>query len=176
MAAGPLSPEPAPDPPTTEEYELKAVFISHFLKYLEWPETAFEQPTSPLVIGVLGEDPFRKTLDEVVDELPPISGRQVVVERYTSVEAATSAHVLFVPRTERSAGRLARRLCGRPILTIGEQRGFAEAGGVINFKTDRRRVSFEINTECADAAGIRLSAQLLKLATIVNDSSRGRSG
>ena len=176
LAAAPLSPAPAPETPTTGEYELKAVFISHFLKYLEWPESAFDGPGSPLVIGVLGEDPFKAALDAVVEELPPIAGRMVVVRRFPSLEAVADAQVLFVPRSERGAGRLARKMCGLPVLTIGEQRGFAEAGGVINFKTDRKRVSFEINTECADAAGIRLSAQLLKLATIVTDSPRGRNG
>ncbi len=143
---------------------------------MEWPESAFEAPTSPLVIGILGEDPFNTALDDVVAALPPIAGRPVIVRRFPSVDSLATAHVLFVPRSERGAGRLARRMCGRPVLTIGEQRGFAEAGGVINFKTDRKRVSFEINTECADAAGIRLSAQLLKLATVVNQPSRGRSG
>ena len=176
LAAGPSSPAPAPDAPTTEEYDLKAVFISHFLKYLEWPATAFGGPSSPLVIGVLGTDPFNSALDEVVAELPPIAGRSVVVKRFPTVDALTDVQVLFVPRSERGAGRLARKMCGRPVLTIGEQRGFAEAGGVINFKTDRKRVSFEINTACAEAGGIRLSAQLLKLATIVGDAPRGRNG
>jgi hypothetical protein len=49
-----------------QEYQLKAVFLFNFAQFVEWPASAFPSPETPLVIGVLGEDPFGPYLDETV--------------------------------------------------------------------------------------------------------------
>src|SRR5690242_10742668 len=54
-----------PSPPTAE-YQLKAVFLFNFAQFVEWPARAFAAPHAPLVIGVLGADPFGSYLDELV--------------------------------------------------------------------------------------------------------------
>src|SRR5207245_8335479 len=42
----------------SSEYLIKAGFIFNFAKFVEWPATAFAQPDSPIVIGILGTDPI----------------------------------------------------------------------------------------------------------------------
>ncbi|MCP3960585.1 MAG: YfiR family protein [bacterium] len=164
-----------PQQPRMEEYDLKAIFISNFLKYVEWPEEAFEDAESPLVVGIQGSDPFGPRLDELVTRLQPIIGRRVVTAAYEPGEPVAEFHVLFVPESERKeVKRMLGGACGQPILTVGEQRGFAEDGGVINFVTDRNRIRFEINLRCAEAGGLELSAQLLKLARRVYDADDER--
>ena len=59
---------------------------------------------------------------------------------------------------------------GRPILTVGDSEGFCEAGGVINLVRKERHVQFQINSDAARRAGLKISSQLLKLATIVRDT------
>ncbi len=164
-------------PPRVEEYELKAIFITNFLKYVEWPETAFEDAESPLVVGIQGSDPFGPALDKLVTQLQPIIGRKVVTETYESEPPDGAFHVLFVPESERKeTKKILGGVCGRPVLTVGEQRGFAEDGGVINFVTERKRIRFEVNLRCAQAGGLNLSAQLLKLARKVYDPEDERGG
>ncbi len=163
--------------PRMEEYELKAIFISNFLKYVEWPESAFENAESPLVVGIQGSDPFGAALDKLVIQLQPIIGRRVVTEIYDADQPAGAFHVLFVPESERKRTKeMLGGVCGRPVLTVGEQRGFAEDGGVINFVTERKRIRFEVNLRCAQAGGLSLSAQLLKLARRVYDPDDERGG
>ena len=48
------------------EYQLKAAFLYHFAQLVNWPAEAFAQTNSPLVIGVLGENPFGNQLEESV--------------------------------------------------------------------------------------------------------------
>ena len=43
--------------PSAREYTIKAAYIYNFLRYIEWPSTAFENAKSPFVVGVLGEVP-----------------------------------------------------------------------------------------------------------------------
>ncbi len=163
--------------PRMEEYKLKAIFISNFLKYVEWPETAFEDAQSPLVVGIQGDDPFGSSLDELVTQLQPIVGRRVVTAPYDADQPAGAVHVLFVTESERKETKqMLGGVCGRPVLTVGEQRGFAEDGGVINFVTERKRIRFEVNLRCAEAGGLSLSAQLLKLARRVYEPGDERGG
>ena len=59
-------------------------------------------------------------------------------------------------------------LRGDAVLTVADTPGFAERGVMINFFITREdKVRFEANLEEAENSGLRLSSQLLKLATIV---------
>ena len=54
------------------EDEIKAAFLFNFARYVEWPSEAFPSETSPVTIGVVGDDDFPRVLRAVV------SGKQVV--------------------------------------------------------------------------------------------------
>src|ERR1700722_19544056 len=64
----------------SSEYLIKAGFIYNFAKLVEWPATAFAQQDSPIVIGILGDDPFGGTLDRIVAD-KKINGRGLVIKR-----------------------------------------------------------------------------------------------
>jgi len=49
-----------------DEYRIKAAFLYNFAKFVEWPAQAFKSPSDPIVIGVLGTDPFGDALAEAV--------------------------------------------------------------------------------------------------------------
>src|SRR5207244_10017153 len=70
-----------PDSRDSSEYLIKAGFIYNFAKFVEWPSAAFAQPDSPIVIGVLGTDPFGSVLDRLVQD-KKIGQRGFVVRRY----------------------------------------------------------------------------------------------
>jgi hypothetical protein len=153
----------APDP----EYQLKAVFLFNFAQFVEWPASAFPGPETPLVIGVLGQDPFGPYLDETVRG-EKVNDRPLVVRRYRSVEEITTCHILFISRREE--GRLKGildSLRGRSVLTVSDADRFASRGGMIRFVTDRHRIRFRINLEAAKAASLTLSSKLLRPAQIV---------
>ena len=61
-----LSSAAEPKSKLARENDLKAVFLFNFTQFVEWPDTTFSDPTAPFVIGVLGEDPFGKSLNDVV--------------------------------------------------------------------------------------------------------------
>ena len=53
------------------------------------------------------------------------------------------------------------------MLTIGDSPGFCAAGGMLNLFEQDDRIKFEANPETASRAGLKMRAELLKLATIV---------
>src|SRR5438552_4760843 len=48
------------------EYDIKAAYLFNFAKFVEWPPRAFSSPNAPLVVGILGSDPFAGRLDRIV--------------------------------------------------------------------------------------------------------------
>src|SRR6187551_312193 len=83
----------------SREYDVKAAFLYNFITFTEWPEEAFSTPASPYVIGVLGDDPFGRALDEIVNG-ERIKGRPLVVRRVDQVGDARRCHILFISNSE----------------------------------------------------------------------------
>lgn len=161
--------------PAASEYEVKAVFLLNFVQYVDWPSQAFTSAQSPLVIGILGEDPFGDVLNRTIRG-ETIKERPVIVKRSRQVDDLKGCHLLFISRSEK--GRLARilsRLEGTCVLTVGETDQFVQSGGIINFRLQGSKVRFEINVEAAGHCGLKISSKLLRLATVVV-ASHGKEG
>jgi len=161
------------DAPDSSEYLIKAGFIYNFAKFVEWPSAAFAQPDSPIVIGVLGTDPFGNVLDRLVQD-KKIGQRGFVVRRYKwgkdlkDLKDLRDCKILFVSASEKAhADEIIQLVKWLPILTVGETPGFAERGGVIRFTVEDNRVRFEVNVEVAHQADLNISSRLLTLAKII---------
>jgi hypothetical protein len=151
----------------TRDYQVKAVFLFNFTQFVEWPADAFAHVNTPLVIGVLGEDPFGAYLDETVRG-ETANGRPLIVARYRRVQEIEDCQVLFISRseTDRLEQKLAS-LAGKPILTVGDVEGFARRGGMIDLATVAGKIQLRINLEAAKAAHLTISSKLLRPAKIV---------
>jgi hypothetical protein len=152
----------------SSEYLIKAGFIYNFGKLVEWPGSAFPQSSSPLVIGVLGNDNFAATLEHVVDG-KKIDARPFVVKRLRwSKDFTCGCHILFIASAESvHADETLQALKNSSVLTIAETPGFARRGGVINFTLEDSKVRFEVNVDAAHQVGLNISSRLLSLAKIV---------
>ena len=151
------------------EYEVKAAFLYNFAKFVEWPEEVFAGSDGHLVLGVLGDDPFGQALDRIAQE-KTVQGRRIVVRRWRSLKDVMGAHVLFVsPAEERNLAAILRMSKDSHVLTVSDLDGFAERGGAISLFLDQRRVRFAVNLKATEQAGLKMSAQLLKIAKIVHN-------
>jgi hypothetical protein len=164
----------ARDSSDSSEYLIKAGFIFKFAKFVEWPTTAFAQPDSPIVIGILGTDPFGTILDELVQD-KKIGARGFVVKRLkwgADVRELRDCKILFVSASEKAhKDEVVQLVKSLPILTVGETPGFAERGGIIRFTVEDNRVRFEVNVDAAHQADLTISSRLLTLARIVQQPS-----
>ena len=154
----------------SSEYLIKAGFIYNFAKFVEWPSATFSQPDSPIVIGVLGVDPFGSVLDRIVED-KKIGPRGFIVKRFKwgkDLRDLKECKILFVSASEKAhVDEILQSVKGLPILTVGETPGFAERGGVIRFTLEDNRVRFEVNVDAAHQADLNISSRLLTLAKII---------
>jgi hypothetical protein len=153
------------------EYQVKAAILFNIAKFLEWPEGAFSNPAAPLVIGILGEDPFGGALEAAKDRT--VHGRKIQIRRFASFEDVTKCQILFVSRSEK--GKLApilRKFGDAALLLVGDMEEFAQLGGMINLALQNEIVTIEINVDALNHAGIKVNSRLLNTARIVHEKKR----
>jgi len=162
---------PAEEPAEPKESQIKAAFVFNFTKFVEWPAARFAAADSPIIIGVFGKSPVAQQLPDAIKDRK-VNGRGIVFKPIEKIEDTKSVHLLFVPASADSeVVELLKVMKGTSVLTIGESEVFAKAGGMINFVREGDKVRFEINTDSAEQAGLKISAQLQKLAKSVRRKS-----
>ncbi len=157
------------------EYQVKAAFLFNFAKFVEWPADAFPNVDAPLQICVLGQDPFGRDFEQVIED-KAVDGHRLEVAHPDGVPQSRACQILFIGSSEKQRVReILHGLMGASVLTVGDTSGFATMGGVINFVLDENRVRFEINVKAAERAHLKLSARLLTVAKliVIDDEARG---
>ncbi len=153
------------------EYRVKAAFLYNFARFVEWPENG-PRSYGPVVIGVLGKDPFGSILDSTIRD-KTAGGRPLVVRRLKDPREARECHLVFIGSDQRRyLSRVLNELDGSGALTVGELDAFLDEGGMINFAIEDRRVVLDINLDAAREAGLDVSSQLLKVARKVKYERR----
>jgi len=156
---------------SSREYQIKAAFLYHFAKFVEWPARALPGPSDALSLCILGRDPFGPLLDETLAG-KTIQGRPLAITRHETLPPAQTCHMLFISASKQHLlEKKLAALAGAPVLTIGDTEQFASRGGMIELYLDDNTVRFKINRRAAKDAGLTISSHLLKLATLVPDQS-----
>jgi hypothetical protein len=152
-------------PQVAQEYDLKAAFLFNLTKFVRWPPAKLNQPDSPLIIGIRGEDALERFARVLQGKT--IDKHKLTIQRLERVEDVRSCQVVFISRSEKErladwteAGKSAA------VLTVGEAQQFLEQGGMIRFSIESEQLRLEINEQCAHQAGVNIMANAL--STLVN--------
>src|SRR5436309_3946251 len=172
------------------DYETKAGYLLNFVEFVEWPSAAFAGPTSPLVIGVMGKDPFGGELNKLQGKT--VNGRTLEIKRFKGalefrgeetpgrrqadlpakqakkLAEMKTCHILFITASEKNfLPQTLKPFRGASILTVGETDSFAREGGIITFVDSENNVQLEINLAAAEQARLKISSKLLSLAKVI---------
>lgn len=159
---------------TSTEAEVKAAFVYNFLKFVDWPLDALPKPDQPFSIAIVGEGAVADAAESLLKG-KRISVYPLVVVRVKAGEPLSDVQAVFVTGADpEKALRTLATKSNASILTIGDDAEFATRGGVIGLYVEDRRVRFEVNTDAADATGLRVSSRLLALARLVRSSANGQ--
>jgi hypothetical protein len=152
-------------PVQPSEYQIKAAIIFNFAKFVEWPTAALPQANSPIIIGVLGENPFGDNLEKIMGN-KTVEDHPLVIRQFQSAAEAVKSHVLFISTSEKEKlPTTLKTLAGNSVLTVSEMENFNEKGGMIGFVMEGTKIRFKINNETATKAGLKISSKLLSFAS-----------
>lgn len=153
-------------PSADQEYALKAVFLYNFCRFIEWPERAFSSADEPMVIGVVGDNPFGRLIEDTVKG-ETLRGRRIRVEYYRRPSDIDRCHVLFASASEMNrADEIIAAVDGKSVVTVGETEAFLDLGGMIALTADQNRVRLRIAPARLRAENLAASSKLLRVAEI----------
>ncbi|MEA2105438.1 MAG: YfiR family protein [Bacteroidota bacterium] len=149
-------------------YVLKAVYLEKFSRFITWPkESLTDNPDEPFIIAVLGETPLTENLNQIY-AMQEIKNKRVIIKNIHNFNEIQGSHILFIAESEKkSIDQIIAITKQQPILTIGETKGFAEKGVLINFFEKDNKLRFEINETAILKSPLQMSFYLLNSARIV---------
>ncbi len=164
---------PAEGPRTGREQEVKLAYLYNLARFTRWP-SGDPPEGGAFRFGVWGDDPFGPLWDELIGRT--VHGRPVEVVRVRTAREARGCQVVFLAgATVPSVGRMLEALDGWEILTVSDQPGFVDRGGMVGFIRQGEKIRFEVNLDRALAAGLRISAEVLRLAVrVLGQGGAGR--
>jgi len=147
------------------EYAVKAAYLVKFPFYVEWPPAAFAGPAAPLVLCVVGDDPFGSLLDEAAAG-QQVQGHPLLLRRVKSLARDSGCHMAYVgPDTRADPPR------GSSVLLVTDGQPNA---GIIHFVLKDNRVRFTVDDEAAAQGGLAISSKLLNVALSVKPRGASR--
>lgn len=151
----------------SDEDRVKAAFVFNFIKFVEWPETAFQSPSATINVCVWGSSADAGTMMAL--DRKTAKQRTLKVMAVSHTPELMKCHVLFLTQSNRENFRpVLQSIADRGILSISDIDDFASSGGLIGLFKSENRMRFAINVEATQRAGLRMSSQLLKFGKIVS--------
>ena len=141
------------------ENQANAAFVCNVARYVTWPQTS----SKTLVIGVLGKG----SLDRAWLDLrgKTVHGRILDVRKSDDLDDLINCQIIFIGSPKhRNISRILLALQVLPILTISDTSGFAQSGGMVHLFMENDKIRFKVNLSAVKQSGLKISAQLLKLA------------
>jgi hypothetical protein len=153
------------------EYSVKAAYLAKFGIFVQWPKTSFDTPQSPVVLCVVGSDPFGDVLDKSV-EGQHVGERPLVIRRLKTVSRDSGCTILFAGGSEaQSVDQALATVSGTGVLTVTDNARDGHIDAVVDFVVQDGRVRFTIDDHAAAQNGIVVSSHLLSLALSVKPRS-----
>ena len=153
---------------TATENVLKASVAHRITKFVTWPDGALADGDAPIRFCVVDDGPIHEALVDL--QGASVHGREVhVILVSDTAFLADRCHVLYV--SERGADDQAlwiSQVADFPVLTFGEGDADSDSPPIVSMGTRRNRVTFDINVEASERAGLSISAQLLQLSDQLN--------
>jgi hypothetical protein len=165
-----LTPFSAVAADNSTEYKIKAAILHKFISFIDWPVNSYTDPSASITLGVVGDDPFGDSFENVLGKL--VQGRLFGVLNLNSSSPGPlldGCQILFFPSgiSKQEVRNLLEEVADKPILTVGETGSFLEMGGMVNFVEDAGKIRFEVNVAPTEKGGIKIRSRLLRVAVRV---------
>ncbi len=148
------------------EYKVKAAYLYNFLHFVEWPKNAPTQASQTVNILIVGDPAFRSLIGPL--EQQTIDGKQLHITLVSTLDLhidLRSFHMIYLARSKvQGFQSYIQRVAHLPLLTVGDQPDFAEAGGMIGFLKKRGKVKFVVNRSAMEKGNLSMRSKALRLA------------
>lgn len=140
--------------------------LLHFAQFVDWPDQAL-RAGAPIIIGIVGQDPFGHTIDDMA-ATSHANGHSFIVRRLQWNDTLTNCNILFITFSETEhIDAILAATHGASVLTVASAPRFAARGGVIELFPAPDGFDFDVNTQAAAEAHLKISSKLLHVARAI---------
>ena len=150
-----------------QEYELKAAYLYNFLPFIEFSHKTARDEAKTYNICSFKHPKASKFLSLLDGQA--LGSRKIAIVYLDDEPKLDFCYVVYIPHPLRGkSSEVLQATKGKQILTIGENAGFCQQGGMLNFFVKGRKLRFEVNRTVAGQEGITFRAKMLKHAVIIH--------
>lgn len=150
------------------ENKVKAEFLFNLAQFVEWPRAVLPESVSPLIIGILGDNPFGAYLEELVSG-KNVNGHPLLVRYCQTAEEAKACHLVYINFTDRNKMKEALvALKGQSVLTVSDNNNFIGQGGMVKLIKRGDKTEIVINDIPTKECNLIVSSKLLAIARVVH--------
>jgi len=149
--------------PTSEADRAEAKYLRKVLSFVEW-SFAPANPGESFRVCVAPDYRLTFPISEELRDLK-VNGRTVAVRMVGKQDSLKNCQLLFIGSPEpKMRAKFLESVKGTQILTVGDDAGFLEAGGILEFAVVGNAIQFAVNLPAAKRAGLKIDSRLLAIA------------
>ncbi|MCX6272240.1 MAG: YfiR family protein [Bacteroidetes bacterium] len=148
---------------------MKAVAFEKLSMFITWPAGNQKSDMShEFVIAVYGQNPFGDMLEKVYEN-KKIKDKKVKIVYINNIKQLNECQILFIADVgKEELKKVLGYVKDKPVLTISDSEGYAEAGCFINYYIYESKLRFEINQKAMQDARFIIDYRLLRVSKIIN--------
>lgn len=152
---------------TLQEYQLKALYLYNFSIFVSWPPRW--QSGAPFVYCAAVRDRTTDALEKLLRG-EVLDGHPLALRYMARGLALSTCRVLYLNGLSAAQRRAVITRAGRlPILTVAEDPGALDEGGIVALVRKGRRIRIFINPRAASRRGLRVDSKLLGIARLIGE-------
>ena len=166
---------------SVDSYTVRAMVLRNILSAVYWPESVLPDNNEPFVVCLLGKqsDKYSILLKKATSSLL-VKGHRIEIRTllvaansvgYKNADfrnTLNSCHTLFVTADmHKSYRNIIANAGSQSILTVGEEEAFCRENGMVCLIVNKRQLDMVINTTSVRQAGLKISAEVLRHATLM---------
>lgn len=147
----------------TEEHKMKAAFLYHFVKYIEWPVA---KRTGNFTICIYGDKLTYKNLSERIKGKKVGNYDNIRVVFVDEFYEIPNCHIIFVGEDfKNDLEAISQKARRQNILVVTDSKYGCKYGAAIEFIFNKDRLGFKVSTTHIEMSKLSISNQLIQMAT-----------
>lgn len=150
---------------SVDKQAVLAVLTLNVARFTRWPEDIFDSYYPSINLCVIGDNVVQESFAGM--EGKTIDGNVVQVLNRSRLRNLSQCQLLYISGLERNILiHVLFDLKDQPVLTVGDDRAFIRAGGMVGLEKLDGKMQLNINLPIVKQSGLVVSSRILKLAKI----------
>lgn len=150
---------------SVEKQAVLAALTHNVARFASWPENVFDSEAPVFNLCVIGNNVVQESFAKMNNKI--VSGKTLHILNRSRLRNLSNCQLLYISGLKHNIlVHVLLELKGLPVLTVGENMQFLEAGGMVSLEKINGKIQLNINLPIIKQSVLELSSRILKLANL----------